>query len=153
MQLSHSRSTRRVIRRVRVTASDVIWPAFILLHTNLMFLFAWTFSPFRLSWKRTYIDSFDSLGRQVESYGGCRPDDGTLWFLMFVIPLYLTNFLVLIRATYACYIGRRLPTEFSETRYLLAALISLTEVSVVGGTYSSFAIDNCLLRSMHCAEF
>jgi hypothetical protein len=141
MQLTHgSRSNKKVIRRVQIKPSDVVWPAFTLLHCNVWFLVAWTFSPFRLTWQRMFVNNFDILGRQVESYGACRPDDGTAWYLLFIIPLYLFNVLVLIKATHACYQGRNLPTEFSEARYLLAALISLSEISVMGGTLGVFCL-------------
>ncbi|CAB9526106.1 Gamma-aminobutyric acid (GABA) B receptor [Seminavis robusta] len=126
------RGRRQGFRRVRIKPSDVLWPAFVLLHMDLGFLVSWTFSPFRMAWHRVYIDNYDSLGRQIESYGACRPDDGSQWYLLFAIPLYLTKLLVLARATLASYHGRDLPTEFSETKYLIVALVSLCETVVLG---------------------
>lgn len=125
-------SSGEKIRRVRVNASDVIRPFLILMHIDVGILFAWTVSPFKLSWKRVPMDNYDEFGRSVESFGGCRPDD-TFWFLLFVVPLIVTNFLVLVRCTVASYKGRHLPSEFSESGYLSGAMITLSEVVGIGG--------------------
>ena len=120
------------IRRVRVNASDVIRPFLILMHVDIGILFAWTLSPFKLSWKRMPMDNYDEFGRSVESFGACRPDD-SFWFLVFLVPLVVTNFLVLVRCTIASYKGRHLPSEFSESGYLSGAMITLSEVVGIGG--------------------
>lgn len=118
------------IRRIRVDVCDVLKTFLIILHVNFGFLLGWTFSPYKLTWRRMPVENFDDLGRSVESFGACRPNGGW-WFLIFVIPLFVTNTIVLVRCTQASYQGRDLPSEFSESGYLSLAMISLSETILI----------------------
>lgn len=135
-------------RKIEITPSDVIWPVFIMLHTSLGFLVAWTASPFKLVWIRTPLESYDALGRSISSFGACRPADQTNWYLLFLVPIYLVNMIMVGLATIVSYRGRTLPTEFSETKYLTVALVSLSETVVLGGKEIRCSDVMCRINSL-----
>jgi len=121
-------------RRVKVNPSDVVRPFLILLSINIALLIGWTASPWSLKWQRRYyLGGVDSFSRPVESYGMCVADDNM--FLIFFVPLAVANVSIMVIATFESYKGRKLPSEFSETRYLAVAMVSLCETFTLGCKY------------------
>mmetsp|Transcript_5580 Transcript_5580/g.11781 ORF Transcript_5580/g.11781 Transcript_5580/m.11781 type:complete len:215 (-) Transcript_5580:588-1232(-) len=63
------------IRRIKVTARDVMLPLICLLTANVLVLSLWTaLSPLRF--QREYTSGQDKFGRKIESYGGCLVGSG-----------------------------------------------------------------------------
>ncbi|CAB9510575.1 Gamma-aminobutyric acid (GABA) B receptor [Seminavis robusta] len=133
------------LRRVKVKPKDVIRPFVILISINLILLTAWTASPYRLQWHRQPMDNYDRFGRSVESYGGCRAEGGLL-YLIFLVPLALANVAVLLITTVESWRGRKLPSQFSESKFVLVSLISLCETFALGATTLLAVLDNPTAR-------
>ena len=122
----NSRNLRRVVIRPR----HVILPFAILMTLNIAILLAWSLDA-PLVWKRQPLASFDVFGRSVESVGKCVPNEipHTNIYLSLIVAI---NISVLIFANYQAYIGRNLPSEYSETTYIIIAMGSLLELFVLG---------------------
>ena len=147
-------------RRIQVKPRDVMRPCFILMCVNLVILTAWSASPWRISWHRISVDNnVDQFGRTVESYGVCRAN--SKWHFVLSVPLVLCNAAVLLMATYQSYIARDLPVELSETLYLSASLVSLSEIFLLGITVifavinqpKAFYLVSCIVLCLGCLSF
>jgi hypothetical protein len=106
----------RGMRRVKVTARDVMAPLICLMALNFIMLTLWTvLSP--LTWVREVI-TVDEFGRSTESRGYCRSDNS----LPFVIALLTVDLGALVFVSYQAYMARNISTEFAESEYIGKAI-------------------------------
>jgi hypothetical protein len=114
------------MRRVKVTARDVMAPLVCLMTVNIVVLIIWTtVSP--LEWVRK-AGAEDRFGRVVESSGGCTSDDS----LPFLIILATINISALLLASYQSYKARNISTEFSESEYIFRVVLLMIVVAGIG---------------------
>ena len=103
---------------------------------DVAILVCWTvLSP--LEWERTDI-AFDSYQRSTESHGGCRSEDGTVFFACLVI----VNLGALAYAVYEAYVARNLSTEFAESENIAKALVLILSVCFLGIPIAIIAQDD-----------
>lgn len=126
-KLFHSSNS---LRRIKITAKDVIYPFVILLSLNVLVLLAWTIvAPLR--WRRQFVANFDEFGRTIESFGSCTVSDDKSP-LPYLGPIYAINVVAMLFANYQAYQARRLPTAFSESGYIFLSIFTLVESSIIG---------------------
>ena len=95
------------MRRITVTARDVMLPLIVLTSINVAVLTLWTIlSP--LQWQRE-VTASDTFGRTLESRGYCTSDG----YLPFVIVLVVLDLGSLLLASYQSYLARGISTEFA----------------------------------------
>ncbi|CAB9497518.1 acid type B receptor subunit 2 [Seminavis robusta] len=114
------------IKRVKVTAMDVMYPLIGLMILNFIVLTSWNIvSP--LVWERQ-VSSVDVFGRTVESRGYCTSEH----FLPFAIILVVMDLGALVVASYQSYLARDIATEFAESEYIGRAIACMLLVCFVG---------------------
>jgi hypothetical protein len=103
-------------------------PLVILLSCNIAILSTWTaFSP--LYWKRVPVEgSKDKFGRYWETFGSCVSDMG----LPYIITLCLVNGAALLLALVQAYKARHIKTEFSESKHIAVAMVSICQSLLLG---------------------
>lgn len=114
------------VRRIKLTARDVMAPLLVILLLNFALLTAWTWvSP--LKWEREESQK-DEFGRNTTSRGFCTSDG----HLPFVIALAVVDVGALLLASYQSYQARAIATEFAETEYITRAIVCMLLVCFVG---------------------
>ena len=114
------------MRRVRISAVDVMSPLVVLMVLNVIVLLVWTtVSP--LQWFRE-VTAVDVFGRTIESRGYCTSDH----FLPFVIILVAMDMGALVFTSYQSYVARAIATEFAESEYIGKSIFCMLLVSFVG---------------------
>ena len=109
----------RGCQRITVTPGDVIKPFLILMFFNVMILALWTaLAP--LTFRRVHLE-YDQFGRQIESIGLCHSEG----WLPYGISLLLVNFAALILCIVEAYRARNIQSEFSESKYIGMAVVSI----------------------------
>ncbi|CAB9524319.1 acid type B receptor subunit 1 [Seminavis robusta] len=122
------------MRRVTVTAKQVMKPFFVLLIWNATVLTVWTVvSPYH--YVRQPVDNTDRSGRNLESYGVCRITTNSNWKWIFFVLLGVANVAGVLFTAYKCYQVRNKSFYFSETVYLTWSMASLLETGLVGGPF------------------
>lgn len=109
-----------------VTFQETICVVGIVLLIDVFILVIWTtMSP--LEWKR-FIITQDQFGVSLESEGHCTAEH---WgaFAGVIAGLHL---LLLCMACYMCFVARKIPTQFSEGKYVSYAMISNLQIFIVG---------------------
>jgi len=116
----------RGCQRVTITPGDVIKPFLILLFINVMLLALWTaLAP--LTFSRRGLE-YDRFGRQIESVGICHSEG----WLPYGISLLVTNFAALILCIIEAYRARNIQSEFSESKYIGVAVVSIFQALLFG---------------------
>lgn len=113
--------------RVKVTVQDVLAPFAILLLLNIALLLIWSFVD-PLTYVRTANPGTDGWNRIISTYGACRSRRVEL----FLIPLALVNLGVLVLANHQAYLARRIKSEFAESKYIAASMVSLLQAVITG---------------------
>lgn len=104
------------MRRLKVTALDVLKPLVALLAVNVLVLSLWTgLDP--LHWEREIL-SVDAFEQILETEGHCY--SGT--WVPYVVVLGVINVIALIVASYQAYCARDIAVEFSESAYIGRAI-------------------------------
>lgn len=127
-----------LFRRVRVTSTDVMKPMMVYLGINTVILSVMT-ALFPSKWT-IEVEDFDTFGRVLATVGRCTHADGER--LYFIIALLCTNFGGLIFTLKEAYATRKLSTEFSESRYIAIAMMTIVVVAIVGGPVLVLANEN-----------
>ena len=111
-KLFHSTS----IRRMKVTAFDVMMPLFVLLFVNVTVLSLWTgLAPLKYTREVSRLNSF----RQVlETKGQCYSEGS----IPYIVVLILCNIGGLVVAAYQAYCARNIAVEFAESAYIARAI-------------------------------
>ena len=123
-------------RRIIVTPLDVTKPILVVLLTNVIVLSLWTaLAPLQCATEVTAWDGFD---RPTDTHGFCYSEQS----LPFLIALGVINLGPLIFAAYEAYVARNVSTEYSETDYILKALIVICMVCFVGIPVIIITYDN-----------
>jgi len=100
------------MRRIKVTALDVMKPLIALLVVNVLVLSLWTgLDP--LKWERE-VTTVDVFGQTLETEGHC----GSGSFGAFVTVIGVVNLGALAVAAYQAYCARDIALEFSESSYI-----------------------------------
>lgn len=130
---------RKNMRKVKVTASQVMKPAAALVGINVVLMAIWTaVAPFE--YRRTPVNgSTDEFGRPTQSYGSCElprdPDDPrkTWWVgIMFVALIATVNFGKLSVAMFQVYKTRHIETEYSEAKFVGLSMVSIVQAWLIG---------------------
>ena len=79
-------------------------------------------------WERVVLH-YDEFGRPIETRGYCSHDDGSL---PFVIVLGIFNLGALVYAMYEAYLARDISLQYSESEYIMKAIIIMLAVSFIG---------------------
>lgn len=129
------------IRRIKVTAVQVMKPALILVGANAIIMAVWMgVAPFSYD-RRDVGGSVDAFGRPTKSRGMCvlPPDpadpegQGTWWVgTMFVALVAAVNGCAMLSALYQVYLTRRIKTEFSESKFITLSMMSIFQAFLVG---------------------
>jgi len=111
--------------RKKVEAKDVAVIMVIMLMVELVILLTWQIvAP--LKWERNILVT-DSYGFAIKSVGQCTSQSGR-WFLLTLIILHI---LCLLYALYLSYVTRSIPSMFSESKWIAAAIISMLQILVL----------------------
>ena len=116
----------KAFQRVKITPLDVAKPLAFLMIINCALLAGMT-AVAPLVWVREVTD-YDIYGRPTNSYGSCRPQENTLYFL---IPLVIVGFSSLLAANYQSYLARNLPSRWNESLYISLTNFILLETTVI----------------------
>ena len=101
-------------------------PFLILLFINVMILALWTaLAP--LTFSRMGLE-YDRFGRQIESVGVCHSEG----WLPYGISLLLVNFAALTLCIIEAYKARDIQSEFSESKYIGVAVVSIFQALLFG---------------------
>ena len=111
------------MRGVVVKEKDVIFPFAVLMTINSALMLSWTLVD-PLVWYRTEPNEY------YESHGYCRAEGNG--YIAFLILIAIANASALVLATIEAFHARNIATEFSESTYILAILVSLLQAVVVG---------------------
>jgi len=110
------------MKRVVVTAKDVLTPFAILMTLNFIVLLSWTLVD-PMVFERVYTD-------ELTSYGRCVPQ-GNQW-KGFVATLAILNFTALVLVNVQAYHARSINDELSESKYIGLATLSMFQILLVG---------------------
>jgi hypothetical protein len=105
-----------------VTGWDVLAPFFVMFTLNVTFLLAWTLTD-PLRWVRIETDEFNS-------YGICKPQ-GRTW-IIFLSLIIVVNSCALLLANVEAYRARSISDEFSESKYIGFAMVSMLQALLLG---------------------
>ena len=115
------------MRRISVSAKDVLIPCIILLGLNVLVLAVWTgLNP--LSWDRFFVGTVDKYGRNVESIGICTSD---LWAPYVGVILFI-NMAMVIFANYQAYQARGISVEYSESKHIAVIMVAILQAVAIG---------------------
>eukprot|EP00594_Rhizosolenia_setigera_P014214 CAMPEP_0178967794 /NCGR_PEP_ID=MMETSP0789-20121207/17827_1 /TAXON_ID=3005 /ORGANISM="Rhizosolenia setigera, Strain CCMP 1694" /LENGTH=821 /DNA_ID=CAMNT_0020653513 /DNA_START=43 /DNA_END=2505 /DNA_ORIENTATION=+ len=122
----------RSLKRVRVTAIDVIKPFTVMLLCNVIILIVWTMvNP--MVYKRIYDEEdIDKFGRVSESYGMCVVEDESGSSVPYILSLVVVNLVAMVAANVEVYKGRKIKTEFNEGKQIGVAMISILQALIFG---------------------
>lgn len=120
------RASHRLVR-VKVTTRDVVAPFAVLLTLNISILTAWSVVD-PLTYVRSANPGTDGWNRIISTYGACRSNS----VARFLVPLTLVNVGVLLLANYEAYMARRIKSEFAESKYIAASMVSLLQAILTG---------------------
>lgn len=114
----------RSFRHIKVTVRDVLGPLVATLSMTFLLCLIWTLvDPPR--WKRvTVIQGF-------ESYGICSIGEGVTSTVLSSLLLVL-NFLSIVVANIQAYLARGVSDDFSESKYVALAMVSIMQIFLVG---------------------
>jgi hypothetical protein len=101
---------------------DVLAPFFVMFTLNVTFLLAWTLTD-PLRWARIETDEFNS-------YGICQAQ-GDTW-IIFLSLIILVNSCALLLANVEAYRARNISDEFSESKYIGFAMVSMLQALLLG---------------------
>jgi len=110
------------MKRVIVTAKDVLQPFAILMTLNFIVLLSWTLVD-PMVFERVYTD-------ELTSYGRCT-SQGNQW-KGFIATLAILNFIALVLANVQAYHARSINDELSESKYIGLATLSMFQIFLVG---------------------
>lgn len=112
---------------MKLSAKDVMLPFAILLTLNFTFLLVWTVVDPMYWDRRATFGSDDGLS----SYGLCVVGRSGVSTAMLAC-LVVLGFIVVVLANFQVYKGRKLSTEFSESKYVAICMVCFLQVIVVG---------------------
>lgn len=113
--------------RLKVTELDVLLPGIPVFVLNFIVLVCWSvLDP--LTYTREANVGLDGWMRVISTYGVCRSDNAAV----FLIPLAVINFGVLILANWQAYKARAIRSEFSESKYIAITMASLLQAGLSG---------------------
>jgi len=113
----------RTFRRINVTHGDVLAPLLATLSMNFVLLLIWTLVD-PPQWVRVDVTEF-------ESYGICSTGEGVASTVIVSLLLAL-NFLCVVITNIQAYKTREVSDEFSESKYIALAMISIMQIFLVG---------------------
>jgi len=111
--------------RKRITNREILKiPACLLIVDLIILAFGSSFDA--LYWTRD-TSSEDKFGEPLSSVGRCTITNGG-W----LIALIVFHCVVLVTASYICYVSRNIPNNFSVGKYLSMAIVSNLQIYVIG---------------------
>lgn len=117
-------------RKERVTIQDVIVPFFVITALNKVILVCWiVIDP--LMYTRNDNDGTDPWNRVISTYGTCSSSSG-FSSAPFVGALAGVNFLALVAANFWAFRTRHVQSELSESRFIAATVLCMTQAMLVG---------------------
>lgn len=118
------------LKRMKVTAKDVMPPIAVLLGLNVMVLALWTgIAP--LTWQRSNTGELDRYDRSVESIGKCTGESSKDW-VPYSATILSINFVMVARANYQAFQARHIDTEFSESKWIAIIMASALQSLFIG---------------------
>ncbi len=114
-------------RRTRVSVRDVAGFVIGLLAVEILIMLTWQLVD-PLQWKREVVTQGIN-GYPVKSVGSCTTVDGNVNY--FVIVLAVVNLSCLLFALYLCYHVRKIPSDYQESRWITASIISMLQVGII----------------------
>lgn len=118
--------TSAQMKRVKVTFVESLAVVGFVLGIDLIILIVWTVMD-PLQWQRT-IKAADQFGEPLESEGYCTSEH----WLVFAGAIAALHLVLLLVASWMCYVSRHIPTKFSEGKYVSIAMLSNLQIFLVG---------------------
>lgn len=116
---------------------QVFGPSFLFLAANVAVLSIWTvIDP--LTYVRKDHPGTDGWNRIVSTYGSCQSDN----VIPYIVPLALLNVGLLMLGNYWAYETRMITSEFSESRYIGIAMMSMLQATLTGIPLLFVVLDN-----------
>jgi len=133
------------LRRIKITAKDVLLPFFIICFCSTLTLILFTVLPNSAEYwnvERT----FDDFGTVIKSSGSCTTTTNSD---IFIGVLYGIQVLVLLLACWQYYVARKISVEYSESTWISYAVLSVLQVMIISipleymdtGTNSKFFVN------------
>ena len=133
-KLFHASSS---LTRIEVSKTDVLMPFAVVFTCNVVVLACWTaLDP--LTYVRQIGEGTDVWNREIESYGACRSDKA----LAFLCPLAFINFAVVAIACWQAFEGRKIESEFAESKYIMLSVASLIQAFLTGVPIAVIVMDD-----------
>ena len=115
------------ITRIKISTRDVILQCCVLLLLNIVVLLCWTiFDP--LTYTRSDNPGTDGWNRVISTSGTCQSEHVARYW----VPLAAINLLSLCVANWQAYQARSLSSEFSESKYIGIACVSMMQTALMG---------------------
>ena len=115
------------ITRIKISTRDVLLQCCTLLLLNIVVLVCWTvFDP--LTYTRCDNPGTDGWNRVISTSGTCQSDHVARYW----VPLAAINILCLCVANWQAYEARSLSSEFSESKYIGIACVSMMQTALMG---------------------
>ena len=112
------------LRRVKITARDVLLPFFVICFCATLTLSLFTFLPnSALFWGVS--ETTNEFGAVLTSEGKCKPDTHSD---AFTGVLYGIQIIVLAAASWQYYVARKISVEYSESQWISYAVLSVMQV-------------------------
>jgi len=112
-------------QRVTITARETLLMIFGITIVDVAVIAVWSgVAP--LHWKRT-ITSTDHFGQPLSSAGYCTSD----YWKVFVTIIVAWHLVLMLMASYLCYLTRNISSQFAESKYLAISLFSNLQITVV----------------------
>lgn len=115
-------------QRVKVRVKDVAGFVIALLAVEFLIMLTWQLVD-PLQWQRNVVTPGTS-GYPLISVGLCRSENGK--GVYFIIVLGVVNICCLLFALYLCYKVRLISSEYQESKWITASVISMFQVAIVG---------------------
>jgi len=115
-------------RRVSVGVKDVAGFVIGLLAVEVLIMLTWQLVD-PLQWQRSVV-TYGVNGYPVKSVGMCTSANGNGMY--FIIALAAVNIACLLLALYMSYKVRSIPSEYQESKWITASIISMFQVAIIG---------------------
>ncbi|GMH73648.1 hypothetical protein TrST_g7185 [Triparma strigata] len=133
------------LRRIKITAKDVLLPFFIIWFCATLTLVLFTVLPDSPEFWNVEL-TFDQFGTIIQSSGKCTTQNSSD---IYIGVLYGIQILVLVLACWQYYVARKISVEYSESTWISYAVLSVLQVMIISipleymdtGTASKFFIN------------
>jgi gamma-aminobutyric acid type B receptor len=128
------------MKRITITAKDMILPIVALVVVDGALLLWWTMSN-PLVFKRT-VAFTDAYGNPVSSNGSCQLKYDGDSIYTYVAPIAVIHGLMLLVGNILAYLSRTIPGSFQESKYIGVSMVSTLQIFIIGLPVLVIVADN-----------